>query len=191
MVAATGLDPRAAEPGDARAREVRRLRLGAGAESEDVEPLVTRAQSVELAHPVDDAVPLPDVERSVREQADAGSSEDEEDLLLRGLPVERCRPLARIDLDPLQPDRLRAGRPAEVGPLAGDVAGFSAVAPSFVPMGDHMPIMSRASAVRKRPTTSSVPFFAPSSSRGVASASRSKARSSTRSCASGRTAPPV
>ncbi len=43
MVAATRLDPRAAEPGHSRAREIRSLGLAACAEREHVEPLVAGA----------------------------------------------------------------------------------------------------------------------------------------------------
>ena len=182
MLADAGLDPRAAEPGHARAWKVCGLGLHPGPEREHVETVVPSAQRVERPHAVDDAVAGTDRKRRAVEQADARAAEHEEDLLFRGLPVERRRPLPGIDLDPFQADGPRPGRPAEIRPLPGDVARFAAVGRHLVPVGDHMPIMSRASAVRGRPTTSS-PLFGSGCSRVSTAASRSSPRSSASSWA--------
>src|SRR4029079_3380649 len=140
--------PRGAEPGHVRPWQVCCLRLAALAEGEHVEPLVPRTQRVRLENAVDDAVAGTDLEGAIREQADTRAGEPEEDLLLAGLAVERRRPLARIDLNPGDADRLRPGGGAEIGPETRDVAGFRAAALDLVPVREHAPIMSRAGAVR-------------------------------------------
>ena len=118
-----------------------------------------------------------DLERRAVEQADARAVEDEEDLLLRGLPMERRRPAAGVDPDPVHADGLRAGSRAEIGPLARDVAGFRAAALDLVPVGDHMSIMSRAAPCRGARPPPPVARRAPA--RGLpASASRRSPRSS-------------
>ena len=86
----------------------------ARAEREHVEALVAGAQAVRLTSPVHDAVAGAHLEGGAVEQADPRAAEDEEDLLLGRLAVEGRRPLARIDPDPVQADRLRPGRGAEV-----------------------------------------------------------------------------
>ena len=104
--------------------------------------------------------------------------------------VKGRRPLAGIDPDPLEADRLRPGGLAEIRPLTADVAGFAPAALGLVPMGDHMPIMSRASAVRRRSTTSSVPFGVGRFSRASSSASRRRP-AQLRQQLAGRSAVPV
>src|SRR5215207_3830421 len=99
---------------------------------------------MQLARPVDDAVAGAHRERAVVEQADARAAEDVEDLLLRGLPVEWRRPLAGIDLDSVEADRLRPGGGAEPRQERAQMALLGSSALDLVPMGDHSPIMSRA-----------------------------------------------
>ena len=57
---------------------------------------------------MDDAVARTDLERSAVQKADSRAAEHVEDLLLRRLSVERSRPLARIDADPVDADGLRS-----------------------------------------------------------------------------------
>jgi hypothetical protein len=94
---------------------------------------------------------------------DARASEDEEDLLLRALQVERGRPESRRHPDPLQADR-DGLVPRQRLPVAADVALFASNDPDVVPMRDHAPIMSRANASRSRATAAS-PASPPSAPR--------------------------
>ena len=89
-----GLDPAS--------RRATRPRLAAGARPPSDRGYRTRARRAHRrplaacaarADAMDDAVAGADLERRSVEQADARTAEDEEDLLLRGLPVERRRPL--------------------------------------------------------------------------------------------------
>ena len=137
MLAAADIGPRAADPGDARTRQVTDLGASARPEREHVEPVVAGAEGVRLLHDVDDAVARAYRERSVVLQANARAAEDVEDLLFGCLPVIGRRPLPRIDPDPLQPDRPSPGCRAEVAPLAPEMARLSAAAVDLVPMRKH------------------------------------------------------
>ena len=137
MVAAADIDPRAADPGDARAREVADLGAAARPEREHVEPVVAGAKGMHLPHAMDDAVARADRERS---------------LVLAGrCPSHRGRRRSPLRLSagdtasttsPGRPGSASArpscpGGRAEVAPLAAEMAGLSAAALDLVPMRDH------------------------------------------------------
>src|SRR6266511_1237939 len=138
VVARARLGPGREDPGDVRARQVGDLQRDAHAVDEDVEPVLAAAKGVRLAAgPVDDAVALADLVDLAVLPRDPRAPEHVDDLLLRALDVGGSRPLAGIDLEPLQADRDRPGRPAEIAPGRGQVPEFVAPALDVVPVDDR------------------------------------------------------
>ena len=153
------------------------------AEGEDVETVRPRLQRVRVhERQVDEAVARPHLVallgRSDSLDADARPVEDEEDLLVGALEMQRRRPLPGSDADPLDADPV-GGVARQRLPVAADVASLAADGCDVVPVRDHVPIMSRSSAARSRPTA--LDPASPPSSRAHSSASRRRARSSSRS----------
>ena len=127
--------------------EVRSLGLAARPEREHVEPLVARAQGVELAHAMDDAVagPTSNAESRSRQMPEPPRTKK-----ISSSAVCRCKGVDHFPgsiLIRLKPDRLRSGRRAEVGPFSRDVAGFArslSPRPSGRSHADYVPCQRRA-----------------------------------------------
>ena len=77
---------------------------------------------------------------------DTGAAEHVEDLLLGSFEMERSRPHAGVDLDPLRADGARCA-PGEARPCARDVALLATPGARVVPVRDHTAIMSRGRRV--------------------------------------------
>ena len=105
-------------------------------EGQHVEPGGTGSERVRLLlRYMDEAVAFGDLVDLPILPRDAGSSEHEKDLLLSAFDVRRRRPLAGVDLDPLEPDAPRAGGRAQISPGAGQMAGFTPDRLHLVPVG--------------------------------------------------------
>ena len=158
MVAAARVDPAAAEPRDAGARQVAQPRSGARVpKASTSRPVVARAQRVRLAQRgARCSRPAPHLERRavLRRQTPepASTKKISSSAVCRWNGVDH---LPGSIADPVDADRLRAGRHAEVGPVAGDMAGFRAGRSRPRPSGrshaDYVPSKRRA----ERSTTSS------------------------------------
>lgn len=137
MRAVAHVDPRAAEPCDARAREVADLGSVPRPEGEHVEPVVAGAERVRLpAGEMDEAVSRPDLVGLLLLERDTRPGEHVEDLLLGRLPVQGRRPLARIDLDALNAYTHAPRSVAEVSPGAREVGELCAARLDVVPVND-------------------------------------------------------
>ena len=133
--------PGRSEPGNPGARQQRVGRVVTLPEREHDEPLVPRADRVRvLEREVNEAVALPHGEGTLRVAVplirDPGAREDVEDLLLRALEMERRRPPARLDRDPLHAGGNRV-RSRERLPRRRDVPPLPPFALDLVPVGDH------------------------------------------------------
>ena len=139
MIAGARIRPRREDPGDVPARQVGDLQRNAHAVDEDVEPVVAGPQRVRPgARRMDDAVAGPDLVDLPVLPGEAGAAEDVDDLLLGALDVRRRRPLAGVDLEPLQPDGDRPGRASEVAPDRAQVSELAAAALDVVPVRDEL-----------------------------------------------------
>jgi len=96
---------------------------------------------------MDEEIARSDLEHLSVLPGEPGSSEDEKDLLLGSFGVGRCRPLPRVDADPLQADGDAGGGRAEVVPVSCQVPGLPAARLDAIPVSE-MPqsCLARSSA---------------------------------------------
>ena len=99
---------------------------------------------------MDDAVAGADLVDVAVLPGEAGAAEDVDDLLLGALDVRRRRPLAGVDLEPLQPDGDRPGRASEVAPDRAQVSELVAPAVDIVPVDDELSRGRHALPSRRR-----------------------------------------
>jgi hypothetical protein len=129
---------RDAHPHDLRPREVRRRRVGALAEGEDVQAAITGAKGVRLlGDALDDAVAGAHLVRRPALPREPRAGEHEVDLLFVELDMRRRRPPPRVHLDAGDADVARAGGAPEVEPRPGEMALHRALALDLVPVSDH------------------------------------------------------